>query len=211
MKKYISAVLTFLILTAGLLAGIQNSGKKPDARPDVSKAVSEEEEGTLVPATWFDGRKFYLAHTNGDAREWNSEYLLPEADLQSYTEMLAIRSYDGVKTTSRKVASVIISHFTKYHKGVPYDFLQGSRPGEWEISYTLYEPAWAEFHVFRIAPNGEHPVVFQYIHRAHLPSDTQAREQAVELFDKEVKGNSPDWLDALRLVRVPRYFRPGKK
>ena len=207
MKKCILTVLSILIIAAAVIAGVESAGEKSAGEPQIASA---DEEDSLIPAVEFEGRKFYLEHTSGDAREWLSEYLLPGEDLKSYTEKIVIRTYDGIHTSSRKVASAIITHFTKNNKGVPYDFLQGARPNEWEISYTLRKPKYAEFSLFRTAPNGKYPVAIQYVRRVNLPTEKELREQTLKTFEKEVEENIGRWIDALRQVRVPRFFRAGR-
>ena len=209
MKKYILTILSILIIAVAVIAGAQNSGDQTAVAS--SQTASTQEEDPLVPAIEFEGEKFYLGHSGGDAREWLTQYFPSGADLQSYNEMISIRTYDGVSTTSRKVASSIISHFTKNNKGVPFDFLQGNRPGEWEVSYTETKPTYAEFNLFRIIQNGKHPVVFQYTRRINLPTEKEARQQALEALGKEVEDNVGGWLDSLRVLRVPHFFRTSKK
>lgn len=209
MKKYILTIFSILIIAAAVIAGAHNTDDKSTA--DAFQPASAQEEDSLIPAVEFEGKNFYLEHSGGDAREWLTQYFLPGEDLKSYTEKISIRTYDGVSTTSRKVASSVISRFTKNNKGVPYDLLQGNRNGEWEVSYTETKPTYAEFNLFRIVQNGKHPVVFQYTRRVNLSSEKDARQQALEALEKEVEDNVGGWLDSLRVLRVPHFFRTNKK
>ena len=202
MKKIItiSAVLCVCACAVFAIAG------KQQVRPAQSTKS--------IPSVTFNGKKYYLQYSQGNSQQWLNEYLPAGVTFEDYTEMLTVRSYDGIKATPEQIGSSLVSNLLKTYPDTPYNFVKGAYPGEVEVSFAIAQDPTYEFNLFRITPgtNG-HPVALQYVRRIILPSPADPkRDQLMNGFVTTLQKDLNTWVKSIRaLMPVPAIIRTPKQ
>ena len=190
MKKIVFILLGILLICTAAWAG---GGKKQTAAAVIT----------------FDGQKFYLQYSAGNQQEWLNEYLPDGQDFNTYTNMLTVRSYDGVEATPMQIATAIAQNFAQNYPGIKYSLSQNKETGDGAVSFIIATDTIYECNVFRVTSQGGHPVALQYVYRVYPPQG-EGRQAAMAEFSKKAKNGWPVWLQALTDMPVPTVVRTVK-
>ena len=209
MKKIL---VSFLVLVCATAVGAVSPKSTVKTSPKVpAKAATKAAPAAHVVK--FNGQKYILQYSMGNKQEWLNEYLPAGVTFANYTEMLTVRSYDGVKATPEQIGASIVTNLRQKYPDTPYNFVNGAYPGEVEVSFAIAEFSVTEFNLFRIVPGKDgHPVALQYVNRVLLPTpDNPKRQELVETFAATLQKNLNKWVKALRVLPVPEIVRTPNK
>ena len=194
MKKYI----LMLVCLVAVLGAAWAAGKGPASRGNQNASVV------------FNGKTFHLQYSVGNAQEWLNEYLPSGQNFNNYTEMIAVRSYDGVKATPMQIAQYIAGNYAKKYPGVKYLLAGNKETGDGLVSYIMIEGNILEYNLFRTTAKNGVPMAIQYVYRRYLPQATRSRED-LSSFGKETSQRQVGWINALDAMPVPQVVRSVKQ
>lgn len=200
MKKVLVSLMVFVCTIAAFAA------------PGKSTARATQ-QGTASTSVNFNGKKYYLQYSAGNSQQWLNEYLPAGATFNNYTEMIAVRSYDGIEATPEQIGTSIVSNLLNNYPDTPYNLVKGAHPGEVEVSFGIATASVDEFNLFRIVPgkNG-HPIALQYVRRALLPSpDDPKWKEITDKFVYALQHDFDQWLQAIQTMPVPAINRTLKQ
>ncbi len=173
-----------------------------------SKAVVTKKP---TPSVAFNGKKFYLQYSVGNSQEWLNEYLPAGQNFNNYTEMIAVRYYDGVKATPGQIAQLIAGNYAKAYPGIKYMLASNEKTGDGLVSYIMIESNILEHNLFRTTTKDGTPVSVQYVYRKYLPKGKERTREDLSSFAKETNQYRTTWINALEATAVPAAIRTVKK
>ena len=176
---------------------------KAAPKSDTTKSASAS-----IPT--FNGKKFYLKYSAGTEQMWLNEYLPSGQDFKTYTDMIAVRSYDGTKATPQQVAQIIAGNYAKKYPGIKYMLATNEKTGDGLVSFIVIEGNILEHDLFRTTMHNGTPVSLQYVYREYIPQEKRTREDLIS-FSKKVRRLLPEWTNALDNMPVPRVVRTVKQ
>lgn len=194
MRKYILMMMALIAVFCVACSGGENAGGK-------------KQEHSVV----FNGQTFYLQYSVGNQPGWLNEYLPAGQNFDSYTEMVALRSYESIKESPKTIAQIIARNYAKTHPGVQYLLAANEQTGDGIVSYVMIEGNILEFNLFRTTEKEGIPLSIQYVRRRYLSQNTQNHREEMSAFGKELAQHRNEWIGKLDEMPVPPIVRETKQ
>lgn len=195
MKKYILAVICFISLLGISWATV----KTPAARNSQNASVT------------FNGKKFHLQYSVGNQQMWLNEYLPTGVNFNNYTEMIAVRAYDGNKNlTPSQLAQIIAGNYAKKNPGVQYLLAANDKTGDGLVSFIMIEGNILEHNIYRTTSQNGTPISLQHVYRKYI-SSKESKQADMASFAKETRARRTEWINALDKMPVPVVVRTVKQ
>lgn len=166
-----------------------------------------------TPSVVFNEKPFYLQYSDGSAALWINEYLPAGATFDNYTEMIALRSYDGTSAewTPMDLANAIGKNYEKEYPNTKYLLLNNPKTGEGIVDFIMATDSIFEHNLFRTTRGNNGVLVsLQHVYRMYPPKAGEARAAAMKTFSATVKSNREAWLNMLGAMPVPAVVRTKK-
>jgi hypothetical protein len=218
MKKIFLVVVSFSLLGTAWASITGNVMPKPKTfqAPQTSQSSASAKSKTgkakaVKQSVTFNGKKFYLEYSNGNGQEWLNEYLPAGQKFETYTEMIAVRSYDTLQATPAEIAQAIADNYARDYPGVKYLLAANDKTGDGLVSFIMIGGNVLEHNLFRTTLRGSTPVAIQHVYRKYLPKGQPRSKEDMSAFAKDTSSRRAGWINALDAMPVPETVRTVKQ